>query len=245
MDKIPGHQNCPYYPVVLSILRKCSARIVLDAACGSGWLGRALKIQKSAITLDGAGLWGFPPTDGGYRNVIEHDLNKPMPGTRQYDAVVCCEVIHSLTNPGCAVASFAANLRHGGTLVITTPNIWYMRSRLQFFLRGFHSGFRSGFGKKEGQDYITYFPFTFSLLHQLLSHYGYGNITLHEVDESKPHRWVEYLLALPGQLYYRLQRRKAKTKEEALFWDQARSAQSVHGRWLVVSATHSAHLAVS
>lgn len=236
IQEVPGYPNHPYYPVVLSILQELDVKAVLDAPCGDGWLGEALK--GSGVALDGACLWEFPPENSGYRNVIEQDLNTPMPGTNQYDAVVCCEAIHLLLSPGCAVASFAANLRPGGVVIITTPNTWYMRSRLQFFLRGFHSGFRPGIGKKPGKDYITYFPFTFSLLHQVLCNSGYGNITLHEVNETKPKRWVEHLLAFPGRLYYGMRRRKAKTSEEAQFWDQARSRQSVHGRWLVVSATY-------
>lgn len=237
---VPNYPNSPYYPVVLSILRACGARTVLDAPCGDGWLGQALKLEGSDIVLDGAGLWEFPPPDGGYRNVIEHDLNIPMPETRQYDVVVCCEAIHSLLNPGCALASFAGNLRPGGTVVISTPNTWYMRSRLQFFLRGFHSGFRADISRDPDEKYITYFPFTFSLLHQLLSHYGFSNITLHDVNEKKPLRWIEHLLALPGRLYYRMHRRRAKTAEAARFWEMAGSTQSVHGRWLVVSATYGA-----
>lgn len=238
MEHIPNYPNYPYYSVVLSILQKVNAQTVLDAPCGDGWLGQALKIANSGITLDGADLWGFPPAGGGYRNIIERDLNKPMPEMHRYDAVTCCEAIHSLSNPGCALTSFANNLRPGGTVIITTPNTWYMRSRLQFFLRGFHSGFRPSIGKEVGRDYITYFPFTFSLLHQLLSHHGYSNIILHEVDKTKPKLWVEHLLALPGRLYYRMKRRRAQTKEEAHFWKQAGSSQSVHGRWLVVSATY-------
>lgn len=238
MTRIPHYPNFPYYPVVLSILRERNAQTVLDAPCGDGWLGQALKLDGTGIALDGACLWEFPPADGGYRTIIEHDLNQPMPETRQYDAVVCCEAIHSFSNPGCALASFAGNLRPGGTVIISTPNTWYMRSRLQFFLRGFHSGFRPAISRKPGEGYVTYFPFTFGLLHQLLSHYGYDNITLHDVEEKKPLRWIEHLLALPGRLYYRMHHRRAKTEEETRFWEQAGSPQSVHGRWLVVSATY-------
>lgn len=228
----------PYYPVVLSILEERRARTVLDAPCGDGWLGQHLKKTGSDIALDGVGLWQFPPEDGGYRSVAEQNLDQPMAQTHKYDAVTCCEAIHLLTNPGVALASFAANLRPGGTVIITTPNTWYMRSRLQFFLRGFHSGFRSAAGKKVGETYITYFPFSFTQLHLLLTHYGYDNITLHEVDEPKPLRWIEHVLAVPGRLYCRLWRRKAKTPEEVRYWEQAGSTQSVHGRWLVVSATY-------
>jgi SAM-dependent methyltransferase len=227
----------PYHPVVLSILAERNAASVLDAPCGTGWLGRALQRDLPQIALDGVGLWEFPAQDGGYQQVIEHDLDTPLPELdHSYDAVACCEAIHLVTNPGVVLDSFKRSLRPGGTLIITTPNILYTRSRLQFFLRGFHSGFSPAIGKQRG-DYITYFPFTFPTLHLLLTHYGYGNITLHDVIEPKPKRAVEHLMAIPGRLYYRSRRLHSKTPQESRYWEQTGSRQSVHGRWLVVSAT--------
>jgi len=120
-------------------------------------------------------------------------------------------------------------------VIITTPNTWFARSRGQFLLRGFHSGFNPMIGKKRG-EYITYFPFSFPQLHLLLDQHGFSDITLHEVDEPKPKRAVEHLLAWPGWLYCRQQAAAARSPSEASYWQQAGSAQSLHGRWLVVSA---------
>lgn len=227
----------PYYPVVVDILRSRLAGRVLDAPCGLGWLGDTLPgASGRQVELDGVGLWQFPPASAGYRSVIEHDLDTPLTVAEHYDAAVCCEAIHLLTNPGVLVQSLRKALRPGGTLIITTPNTWYFRSRLQFLLRGFHSGFRPMVGRQWGKDYITYFPWSFPQLHLLLSHYGFADITLHEVDEAKPKRMVEHLLAVPSRLYYRRQIKRAATEDIRWFWKQAASDQSVHGRWLVVSA---------
>ncbi|MBB1592637.1 methyltransferase [Achromobacter sp. UMC46] len=168
--------------------------------------------------------------------MTEHDLETPLTVSGHYDAAVCCEAIHLLTNPGVLVQSLYRALRPGGTLIITTPNTWYFRSRLQFLMRGFHSGFRPMVGRQRGEDYITYFPWSFPQLHLLLSHYGFGDITLHDVEEVKPKRVVEHLLAVPSRLYYRRQLKRAESDEIRQFWKQAGSDQSVHGRWLVVSA---------
>jgi len=227
----------PYYPVVLDILRRCGAGSVLDAPCGRGWLGGALQAASGRqVDLDGVGLWEFPEADGGYRRVTEHDLETPLSVPEPYDAVVCCEAIHLVTNPGVLVQSFYRALRPGGTLIVTTPNIWYFRSRLQFLLRGFHSGFRPMVGRRRGQDYITYFPWNFPQLHLLFTHYGFSDIALHEVEEAKPKRMAEHLLAVPSRLYYRRQLRRAEDEESRRYWSQAGSRQSVHGRWLVMSA---------
>ncbi|MFY0476553.1 class I SAM-dependent methyltransferase [Achromobacter marplatensis] len=227
----------PYYPVVVDILRSRQSDRVLDAPCGLGWLGDTLPgASGRQVVLDGVGLWQFPPASAGYRTVTEHDLETPLTVAENYDAAVCCEAIHLLTNPGVLVQSLYQALRPDGTLVISTPNTWYFRSRLQFLMRGFHSGFRPMVGRHRGQDYITYFPWSFPQLHLLLSHYGFTDITLHEVDEVKPKRWIEHLLAVPSRLYYRRQRKRADTEAVRQFWKQAGSDQSVHGRWLVVSA---------
>jgi SAM-dependent methyltransferase len=231
----------PYHPVVLSHLQDIQAQTILDAPCGHGWLGYQLQKQSSTAVLDGLGLWGEYPAEDLtiYRDVREHDLDKPLPALgRKYDAVVCGEALHLLTNPGLVLAGFADSLKPGGSVIITTPNTWHARSRGQFFLRGFHSGFSPNYGKKRG-DYITYFPFSFPQLHLLLTHAGFSNVKLHEVAEPKPKRIVERLLALPGRIYCERKRREAETMDEAAYWGHAGSAQSQFGRWLVVSAQKS------
>ena len=65
------------------------------------------------------------------------------------------------------------------------------------------------------------------------------DITLHEVDEVKPKRMLEHLLALPSRLYYRQRIKRAESEEARQFWREAARDQSVHGRWLVVSARRS------
>ena len=123
-------------------------------------------------------------------------------------------------------------------MVITTPNTWYFRSRLQFLLRGFHSGFRPMVAASAGRT-TSRISWSYPQLHLLLSHYGYVDITLHEVDEVKPKRMLEHLLALPSRLYYRQRIKRAESEEARQFWREAARDQSVHGRWLVVSARRS------
>lgn len=227
----------PYYPVVVDILRSRHADLVLDAPCGTGWLGDMLSAAHARqAVVDGVGLWEFPPASAGYRTVTEHDLDTPLTLPTAYDAAVCCEAIHLMTNPGVLAQSLYHAVRPGGTVIITTPNTWYLRSRMQFLMRGFHSGFRPMVGRRRGEDYITYFPFSFPQLHLLLSHYGFADITLHEVDEPKPKRMIEHLLAVPSRFYNRRRVKRAENEDERAFWKQAGSDQSVHGRWLVVSA---------
>ena len=59
---------------------------------------------------------------------------------------------------------------------------------------------------------------------------------MHEVDENKPKRMMEHVLAVPSRLYYGRRLRLAEDEETRRYWKQAGSVQSVHGRWLVMSA---------
>lgn len=226
----------PYHPVVLDILQRHRARAVLDAPCGHGWLGHEFARLQPDLQIDGLGLWEYPVEVPAYGMVREHDLDEPLPKMPcEYDAVVCCEAIHLLTNPGSALKGFRDVLRPGGKLIVTTPNTWHVRSRGQFLLRGFHSGFSPMYGKKRG-DYITHFPFSFPQLHLMLCTLGFQRIELHEVDEPKPKRQVERLLGWPGEMYCRRKAADAADEDEARYWKQVGCLQSMYGRWLVVSA---------
>ncbi|MFA4912519.1 MAG: class I SAM-dependent methyltransferase [Burkholderiaceae bacterium] len=227
----------PYHPVVLDLIQQQRARRVLDAPCGTGWLGHALQATSPQVALDGLGLYEFPDAAAGYDEVVEHDLNLPAPDLNApYDAVVCGEAIHLIANPGTMLESFKRLLSPGGTLVITTPNSWPPGSRLRYLFRGFHAGFAPSSDRRIGEDYITYFPFHFGQLHLLLRHYGYTDITLHDVKEPKPVRWYERLLAAPSRRYCKRQHLAAVTDMGKGYWHHAGSDASLLGRWLVVSA---------
>lgn len=227
----------PYHPVVLDLIERDNARHVLDAPCGTGWLGYALRGHADRPVLDGLGLYEFPEGVCGYRNVTPHDLNQPAPDLGGgYDAVVCGEAIHLLANPGVMLESFKSALKPGGRLVITTPNSWSPGSRLRYLFRGFHAGFAPSEDRRIGEDYITYFPFHFGQLHLLLRHYGYESIEIHPVIEPKPVRWTERALAASSRRYYAKQLRHAQTDAAREYWRNIGSDASVFGRWLVVSA---------
>ena len=227
----------PYHPVVLDLIKRDNARHVLDAPCGTGWLGLALNQHTNRPVLDGLGLYEFPDATCGYDSVLAHDLNHPLPDRgNKYDAVVCGEAIHLLANPGVMLQSFKNALKPGGRLVITTPNCWRPGSRLRYLFRGFHAGFAPSADQRIGEDYITYFPFHFGQLHLLLRHYGYESITLHPAKETKSIRWTDRALAAPSRRYYAQQLRASQTDASRDYWRNLGSETSVFGRWLVVSA---------
>jgi len=66
------------------------------------------------------------------------DLEQPLPFSDAYfDAVVCCEGIEHVYSPGHLMSEFARVLKPGEILVITTPNIQNLLSRLKFLFCGY------------------------------------------------------------------------------------------------------------
>lgn len=115
---------------------------VLDAPCGEGILASrlvALGHEVWACDLDPAAL---VPTDRIHFHVL--DLNAPLPYPDGFfDAVASLEGIEHLEAPALCLQEFARILRAGGRLVLSTPNINNVQSRLHYFLTGRFPGFKT------------------------------------------------------------------------------------------------------
>lgn len=109
---------------------------VLDAPCGDGSLAAALRrdgYDAHGIDIDasGARLLGTA-----YHRA---DLNAPLPfADALFDAVLSIEGIEHLKNRYGYLDEIRRVLRPGGQLILTTPNIVGIRSRVRFFGSGFY-----------------------------------------------------------------------------------------------------------
>ncbi len=221
-----------YQPVVARLLRERRPATVLDAPCGSGWLAAQLDFDRQ---LDGIDLFGQAPP--GYRSFRTADLDAGLPAELgRYEAITCCEGLEHFANPELFLRSAHHHLAPGGMLVVTTPNVWYPASRLQYLLRGFYPGFPSLAGKVKRGTHMHLLPWSFPQLHLFLTLAGFRDIRLHEVDEPRPKRLYEWPLGLPQFWYCAFKARRAPGAEERSYWTQAGSRQSVWGRRLVVAA---------
>ncbi len=116
---------------------------VLDAPSGSLWLTRALAARGFEVhaidRLD-------PDVDsiGGCIHCLRSDLNDGLApfadGT--FDYVISIEGLEHLERPALLLREFARVLKRHGLLLLTTPNISSLRSRLKFLLFGYFDGFR-------------------------------------------------------------------------------------------------------
>jgi SAM-dependent methyltransferase len=121
--------------VLQRLLRPAAS--VLDIAAGQGAL--TARAMDAGFTLastswnDKAGVEGVPV----YNIDLDHPFGPDDVGGRQYDAVLCVEVIEHVQSPATLLASMRRVLRDDGCLVISTPNVESALSRLQILKRGY------------------------------------------------------------------------------------------------------------
>lgn len=157
--------------VVLDLLEAHGARRVLDAPCGEGalaWsLARAgcqphcLDCVPDVLRVDGL------PFQAG-------DLADPLPyPDGHFDAVACVDGIEHLENPFATVREFRRVLRPGGLLVLSTPNISAIRSRVRFLLTGCHNKFKRPLNEAAPSPAHHVTPLTYPWLRYLLHTNGF------------------------------------------------------------------------
>ncbi len=108
---------------------------ILDAPCGSGVLAAALAERGFAavgadVDTEAAAMLG--PA------FSQVNLNESLPWKEQtFDAVFSTEGIEHLENHFSFLREMCRILKPGGILLLTTPNITALRSRVRFFGSGF------------------------------------------------------------------------------------------------------------
>ncbi len=204
---------------------------LLDAPCGSGWL-----LERITYRVEADGIDLFDAPGHKYRTFLTHDLDNGLPPDLPvYESIVCCEGIEHFGNPGLFLTSAWEHLDDKGFLMITTPNVWYPASKLQFLARGFFPGFPSLAGKIRRGTHMHIMPWSYPQLYLFLKLYGFTNITIHSEPLNRPKHFMERLVALPQKLYCKNKLRKSSGSERA-FWKDAVSSASIHGRHLIITA---------
>lgn len=109
---------------------------VLDAPCGR-LAALTRELQKSEFLAVGADV----DRDAAARlgsSFVEANLDAPLPWRDEtFDAVFSTEGIEHLENQFAFLRELHRVLKPGGALVLTTPNITALRSRMRFFASGF------------------------------------------------------------------------------------------------------------
>jgi SAM-dependent methyltransferase len=134
----------PLSVIQLAALRAFDARRlsagsrILDAPCGDGSLAATLRgtgYDAYGIDINGSGLDQLGPA---YHDV---NLNARLPfADESFEAVLSIEGIEHLENRASYLRELNRVLKHNGLLILTTPNIVSLRSRVRFAGSGFFHG---------------------------------------------------------------------------------------------------------
>ena len=120
----------------LPSLGLASGARVLDAPCG-GSASLALALRQRGFEAIGADLDADAASHlGAAFQRVNLDATLPWP-SRSFDAVVSTEGIEHFENHYSFLREMHRILKPGGSLILTTPNITALRSRVRFFGSGF------------------------------------------------------------------------------------------------------------
>ncbi len=175
------------------------------------------------------------------------DLNhQPLPFAAQsFDLVTCTEVIEHLEHYRETLREMHRVLKPGGRVVLTTPNILNLKSRVRFFVYGFHNLFgplharESALHSTGGHiNPVSYFYLAHSLLDA-----GFDDIKL-SIDKKQGTSlfWL-VLFYLPIRFFSHLTTRKEKSKYLTIdqhnesYVKQINSLDVLTGRTIVVGSS--------
>jgi len=109
---------------------------ILEISCGTGAVLAELK--EKGYLVKGTNYSKHPGVVPGLDIDEGVDVLRKLPyGDDSFDGVLLCEVIEHVGDHDQALAEISRVCRGGGVVVLTTPNILRLRSRLHFFLTGF------------------------------------------------------------------------------------------------------------
>ncbi len=154
---------------------------VLDVPAGNGLVSD--RLRESGFEVVSADINGERP------DYVAFDMAGRFPfDDATFDGVLCLEGIEHMVDPVALLAEMMRILRPGGILVITTPNLMCMYSRLHFVLHGTPYQFKPSqqrpvpAGVMEDRGHIA--PMGYLQLRYLIEHFG-GRVVAVDGDRIK------------------------------------------------------------
>ena len=112
-------------------------KTLLDVSCKEGDVLTSL--QHRHFTLRGTNFEAGGPDKNGIPIDYGVDLREPLPyDDASFDVVLLVEVVEHLSDHQAALGELARILKPGGALILTTPNVMRLNSRVHFMLSGYH-----------------------------------------------------------------------------------------------------------
>jgi SAM-dependent methyltransferase len=166
---------------------------ILDLSCGGGDTAEMLaRLGYHVVATD----FSPPPKmSAGIERVGGVDLNAFLPfRTASFDAIDLIEVIEHIENQPQLIREIARVLKPSGVVLISTPNILNVMSRVRFLFTGFLRGRvrPAHYSSKPGQAPNIYL-LHFYELYYLLFHYGFAVTELRKTRVKVAARFFTFL----------------------------------------------------
>jgi len=153
----------------------------LDVGCGAG---RYVSKPCGNINLD------INKPNRKITDFVQADAHHLPFQDNTFEIVYCFEVIEHVESPLKMIREFHRVVKKDGTLVLSTPNAWYIRQLFQTFIRGEY---------KTTPDHIASFTNVTlkQLLEKVFAHVDVTFITLKRGDEKIfPHHTLYHIVSL-------------------------------------------------
>lgn len=150
---------------------------ILDLGCGDGDYARGLKALGFSVIAGDIDAQRFK-----YKNEIEFkhcDITKEMPFPEDhFDYLLLMEVVEHLRNPYLVMPEINRIIKDKGALILSTPNILNLKSRMRYLFEGAYEYFREppldqAKNPKEVIFNLHLFPYRYQELEYLLATSGF------------------------------------------------------------------------
>lgn len=228
---------------IVNIMSTHNRGKLLDLGCGDGKTGKMLLDLGFSVSACDMDRDRFE-----FHDIIEFkecNLNNQLPyDDNTFDYVIFMEVIEHLYNPDFVVHEIRRVLKNGGHLILSTPNILNIRSRLRFLFEGSFDFFR-----EPTLDYSKCFPSAIQNMHvipwryQELEYLLFKNklvVECYYSDKKIKKFYPLYLLLMPVMLLQaKLKETRARRKGKVDFsriHNILLSKELLLGRHLIIDA---------
>ncbi len=202
---------------VLNCLANLPKGVALDAPSGQGALSRSLEALGFKVFSGDIEIKNIL-----YRNgrCVQLDLNHFLPFKRMtFDYGVCTEGIEHIENPHHLIREFGRLIKRDGYLIMTTPNVMTIKSRLRFLLYSYLDFFKY-FGplppearytiKEHEHQHVN--PLFYSEMKFILGKYGF------KIERVETNRMVKkWKMIFPLMKWFIKYKTKKKFPEDPIY----------------------------
>lgn len=134
-ERTIGGQHAALLPIVKTLEGISNTSPILDLGCGTGaWLKRLYDAGFRELWGVDSDSEAFGAAEIGHFIAADLDANDDLPQLANFGLVTIIEVIEHVANPQKLVERAFRALAPGGWLLITSPNIYSLRTRVRFLL---------------------------------------------------------------------------------------------------------------